>query len=412
MRDIVTYFHEVTGFTPTKEQVVLLLALTNDAIMKLLVSCGRGFSKTLCSAIAILWYAEKSLEDGKPINLMIVSSQDKMFEYVNQYFVSPALLDNLVKKGIYTTIPVDGFQLKNGTSVFTKHATGKVRSNRASIIFLDEAADIPEGVIKSCIGCLEGEVSRLVLISTCHKTGAYFVERCSNPDKYNYKLIQFSSENCFWREQANKIAKQELRKDEYAIDVLGRIPTKEERGTYPYKNIEKCIRDNVLSIGGIREGGLDFAFSPCNTVAFVTEKNGVRRKCLKYKVYKRKPIEEIAEDIAKFFEQFNCILIKADSHPVEYKGHIEKHTKIPIYYINSAIYKEIMIGQSKDLLRRNLLEIDEAQVDFIKQLKAHRRKMRTGDDIHDAYLFSIYEPTIPFKTKPKPCFYIDGKLIV
>ena len=420
MMGIVAYFEKLTGFRATPEQVELLLALTDNKTKKLIVTAGRGFSKSLCASIAILWYAEKAIEENKPIQLMLVSPQDTMFKYVETYFgKSETLMKHRLKRGVYTEVPIEGFQLLRYpdteskevlVDVFTKPATNKVRGNRANILFLDETADINEAIIKSAMGCLTGDINRLILISTCHKSG-YFTTRAMNPKKYDYKVLHFNAEKCPWLNQTVKRAKVELTKAEYAMEVLGRAPTKEERGTYPHKNIQKCIKDDVVSEGGTIEAGIDFAYSPCKTVLYLTERNGIRRKDIYHKSWSKKPIELIAPEIAKTLEKYNTVIVKADAHPPEYKGHIEKYTKTPIYYIQFGMTKEAMIGQFKRRLQQNQIEIAQKSVDTIKQLKYHRQHLRTGDDIHDALILSCYEPKIPFNVKPQPCIYINGKNI-
>jgi len=188
-------------------------------------------------------------------------------------------------------------------------------------------------------------------------------------------------------------------------------PIKEERGSYPHKNIERCIVDDVISEGGFIEAGLDFAYSPCKTVLYLTEKNGSRRKDIYHKAWAKKPIEDIAPEIAEILKKYNAVLVKADRHPVEYKGHIERYTNIPVYYIDGGMHKEAMIGQLRRRLLQKQIEIAQTSVDTIKQLRAHRRGMRTGDDVHDALILSLYEPKDPFYTKPSPCAYIDGHKI-
>ena len=115
--------------------------------------------------------------------------------------------------------------------------------------------------------------------------------------------------------------------------------------------------------------------------------------------------------IAEILKKHNAVIVKADAHPPEYKGHIEKYTNTPIFYIEFGMSKEAMIGQFKRRLLQKQIEIQQKSVDTIKQLRYHRRHLRTGDDIHDALILSCYEPKIPFDVKPQPCIYIDGKRI-
>jgi len=393
MQDIIEYFKKRTGFKPTPEQVELLNFLVDNSIKNGMVSCGRGFSKTLCSAIAFLWYAEKSLEEY-PLNLMIVSPQDTMYSYVNDYFNSPALLENRIKKGVYTEVPVEGFELKNGTKAFTKPATGKVRSNRADILFIDEAADVPEAVIKSAMQCLRGSINRLILVSTPHKKG-YFNDRALEPEKFGYQMKRFSSETCPWLTQTIERDKHELSKAEYAIEVEGRPPTKKERSFFSSPHITSCTHPEILKNGGPKskiEIGIDFAFSPCATALMVIERLGVKTRILYLKQWKKTSREIMVPEIEKLCEKWGPDVIKADSMPLEYKQFFTANSTLKIEWVSSRVYKTEMLTQLQRKIREHNLEIPENRKDLIMQLRRYRLGETTrNDDLVDALAFANLE---------------------
>jgi len=399
------YFTQLTGYNPIDEQVDLLTFLVDDKVKNCMVSCGRGFSKTLCSSVALLWYAEKSLEEGKPIKLMIVSPQQTMYEYVCDMFSKTGMKEHLVQHGVYRDIPVDGFELKNGTKVFTKPATAKVRSSRADILFIDECADVPEDVIKSAMSCLAGDINRIILISTCHKQG-YFTERAVEPEKFGYVMKQFSSEVVPWMKQSVARAKKELTDAEYAMDVLGRPPTKEERGLFAGKHIEKCIVDGEVGRlalpNSVVEIGIDWGFDPCATALVVREKTNTKSVVLFCKTWKRKPIEDIAPEIGKIINSFSPCTVKADAKPEHYKGKIEKYTKTRIHYIYAPEHKAMMDEQLVRIVREHRLTVSSSQKDLIIQMRKAKKNKRTGMDLVDALALACYEPSVPFSKQVKP----------
>jgi hypothetical protein len=372
-------------------------------IEKGLVSCGRGFSKTLCSAVAVLWYVDIYAEEtGRPVKIMLVSSQDVMYEYVNQYFNSDTLKAKLIKKGVYTQVPVEGFELTDGSKVFTKPATGKVRSNRCNILFLDETADIPEEVIKSAMNCLSGDINILRLISTPHKSG-YFTVRASEPEKYGYTMKQFSSEVCPWMTKTVARAKIELTSAEYAIDILGRPPTKDERTFFANKHIDACIQPEVIREGLPQsriEAGIDFGEVVCKTVIVITEKTFSKRNILYIKEWAHKSVESIGPEIAEILDRFNPVIIKADAKPDGCIAILNKFTKRKIHSIDAAQgHKEPMLGQLQKKVQTHELRIPEAQITLITQMRKYRRGLRTGDDQVDALALSCYEPAVPLSQK-------------
>jgi len=413
--DIVKYFEEITRFRPIPEQKILLNALADITIKNLCVSAGRGFSKTLCSGLATLWFADIYTETiGRPLEILLISSQKRMYKHLNDFFRynRPRFEDRIVKRGVYTEVPIEGFELTNGTAVETAMPTSKsIRSHRADIAFIDEAAEVPTEIIKTAMGCLTGDICKLVLDSTPHKHG-YFTDRASEPKKYGYTLMMFNSEKCPWQKQAVARMKRELSPAEYAAEVLGRPPTKAERAYFPSKHIDKCVLPFVTRENAPQsrvEAGLDFGFDPCRTVLAITEKVFSRRKLLFTKAWRRKPIEDIAEEIAGHIDALGCSLVKADAKPAEYKGHVEKHTKTPVFYIEAPMHKDAMLSQLQRKVRQHQLEIGQDQKGVIIQMRKYRKGKRTGDDFIDALALSCYEPAEPLRSKPPASIHIIKK---
>jgi len=402
MEQIVEYFNETTGFTAIPEQEDLLKTLIDDSVEKMLCSAGRGFSKTLCCAIVILWYAEKSLETGVPIKIMMVSPQDTMYEFVNRYISQrPLLKENLIKKGIFTEIPVEGFQLRKAgtekeifTEVFTKPATGKVRSHRCDLLILDESADIDREIINSASMCLTGnQPNRIILISTPHKTG-FFTTLAINPEKYGYVLKSWSSEVCPWMIKTSERAKTMLSPAEYAIDVLGRPPTKEEETRFSKKHLDQCIKPSISLEGGVNsriEIGIDWGFSPCKTVLTVIERKVSRVRVLRQKAWHKTPIEEYAEELVALIKSYPDAIIKADSKPPEYPEYLKAHyPNVKIFYLDGLFHKDSELEQLARHVNQHTLEISREQGDLITQLNLYRKGMRTGD-LCDSLAIACYE---------------------
>ena len=397
--NIVDYFKKITRFIPIDEQIELLSALTDIEIKNLAVSAGRGFSKTMCSALSILWFADEySTEIGRPLENLLVSSQKRMYWHLNNFFRdNPYLSANLRQKGMYQQIPVDGFEFKHNFSIVdTALATQRgVRSHRADIVIIDECAEVPRDVVKAAMGCLTGDICKLVLISTCHKRG-FFTDVVTKPDKHDFKLLSYSSKVCEWQKEANIRLKKALTKAEYAIEVLGRIPTKAERSVFPQKHLDKCFVVDLQPEGGIREAGLDFGDSVGKTILTITEKLGIRRKMLFQKPYPI--IEEKLDDVQKVLEKLNVVIVKADPKPPEYKKFIgNKIGSIPVVYVDPQYHKKQMIGQLQRHVMRHTISIDVKMVDLRKELERYKFHKRSGDDRVDSLAFSVYEFKFPKK---------------
>lgn len=410
--NIIEYFQKLTKLKPIPEQCSLLTTLVDLNVKNQAVSCGRGFGKTLACAVATIYFtSELSKEIGRPINILLISSQAEMYDCIDRIFRdNPELTKRLRIQGITREIPSEEFEFEDTHSRVSRHKTTSksIRSHRADIVLLDEAAGIPKEVIIIAQGCLTGDINKIVLISTPYKN-SYFNEIVNEPKKHGFTLNTYSSEICPWQALTVERSKKNMTPQEYASEIIGRPPLKSEMQLFTNTHIDACCKTEVLKEGGPNsslEAGLDFGFDPCATVLCITEKIGVRRKLLFLKVWYKNPIEVIAPEIGETLNKFDVNVIKADSHPPEYHGHIEKYTNKKINYIFTRGVKEVMIGQLKRKIAQHTLEIPENRKDLILQLRKYRMGMRTGDDLVDSLAFSIYEPDIPLQGgKPQVVVY-------
>jgi len=198
---------------------------------------------------------------------------------------------------------------------------------------------------------------------------------------------------------------------QYKMEVLGQVLSADEKALFPSKHISACVVDHVArenSPHSTVEAGVDWGFDPCRTVLCITEKIFNRRRLLYIKDWKRAAVEDIAQEMARTMEKYGVTLVKADSHPPEYKHQLEKHTKIPIYYIEANVNKDAMLTQLGRKIRQHQLEIPASALGLIHQLRRYRRKMRTGDDLVDALALAIYEPAEPLRARVAPTVLIPS----
>ena len=412
LQDIIEYFKRLTGLTPIPEEVELLKNLADVSIKNQAISCGRGFGKTLASAVVSIWFADEySKEIGKPVNILLISSQAEMYDRIDRIFRdNPDLTKRLRIQGITREIPAEEFEFEDTRSRVSRHKTTSksIRSHRADICILDECAGIPKEVIIIAQGCLTGDLNKVIFISTPFKN-SYFNEIVSEPDKHDFKLNSYSSEICPWQAITVDRAKKTMTPQEYASEIIGRCPKKSELQLFTNTAIDKCCKESVLKEGGPQsrlEAGIDWGYNPCSTALVITEKIGVRRKILYAKTWHKKPIEVIAPEICDLLHKFDVDIIKADAMPAEYQGWLEKFTNKKINYIHGKMHKESMTGQLKRKIQQNTLEIPAAQKNLIIELRRYHRDKRTGDDLVDALCFSLYEPETPlFGGKPQVVVY-------
>lgn len=401
--DILAFFIKVTGLTPTEDQSKFLLALVDLDIKYIAASAGRQCGKSLCTAVAVLYWA---IEYGEPVEIMLLSPMDAyVYDAIERIFTNnPDLQKQIKTEGVTGLVPIKGFELLNGSRVHVRRGTEKqVRGLGVDIAIADEAAELPDKMLTTALGNVRGKISKFIMLSTPHKTGL-FTKIVDKPESFNFIIFHWSELNCDWHSKDSlTLKKKTMSNQDYKMEVLGQVLSSEERAYFPPKHIDKCTYEIVTREGkpaSVIEAGIDFACSPCRTVLIVSERIFGRVKVLFVKSWGKRSIEEIAPEIAKFLLEFKPSIIKADSMPPEYKGKIEPYIKgYRINYINSVYTKELLLGQLLRLIRTNSLEIQGNQVELLKQLKQYRRGLRTGDDYVDALAFSVYQPAIPFNNE-------------
>jgi len=403
--DICEFFKRVTGLTPTEDQERFLRALTDTAQPKLAASCGRQTGKSLCSAVAVLWWV---FEYPEVVDVLLMSTMDSyVYDHIEKLFHrNEDLLNEVVAEGVSGLVPLRGFQVKKGSRVHVRGATNKqVRGLGVDIAIIDEAAEIPDLMLTTALGNLRGQISKYVMLSTPHKTGL-FTDIITNPKKFGFNIFMWSALKCSWQtEELLKSKKAMMSSQQYKMEVLGQILSSEERALFSTKHLDLCIYETISKENAPHstiEAGIDWGFDPASTVLCITERIFNRRRVLDIKGWLKKPIEEIAPEIAKILEAYNVTLVKADARPTAYKHHVEKYTKIPIYYIEGNMHKDAMLSQLQRKIRQHTLEISQGELTLITQLRKYRKGQTGGDDYADALALSCYEPAEPLESRPTP----------
>jgi len=401
--DILEYFKKVTKLEPIPEQVEVLKALADVSVRNLCICAGRGFSKSLLCALAAIWFADEYADQiGRPLEILLVSGQKRMYWHLNNFFRNNEFLrKKRMKKGVFDEIPVDGFELTNHSIVDTALGTSaSIRSHRADVIFVDEACLIRDEIYRQAILPVStGDIAKVVLLST-PSTNNFFTEIASDPKKHDYVLKQFSAEVAPWQKLSNERLKKVLAKSEYATEVLGRPPTKAERAFFASKHIKACTTTNLLPEGGMRMAGLDFGQVRGKNLLTIVEKNKSKFKVLFQKHY-RKSIEESLGEIAEELRKHKVAIVKADSRPTEYQQIVgKKLAGTPVHYVDARFHKRQLLGQLQHLIQTHNIQWDkDKHVKLILELRKYRRGKSTGDDYVDSLALATYQ--FPHKTKPQ-----------
>jgi hypothetical protein len=409
-----------------KEQADMLNDLVDISIKTQVLSCGRGYGKTMLAGCTALYFIDEFAKQiKKELKVLVVSPQDELWTNIDKFFrEDPTLGPRLLTPPSLITgreIPKKEIQLKDThcTVTFCKPTTGQIRGNRADLIIIDESEEITEDMKDVITGCSKVDlIGKVIYIGTPYDDKGkqnWFVtmvqkllDGIEDPKYEGYKLSRYPSEICKWN------AVDRWRKDwsiaRFKAECLGIPPSIEERSFYPHKCIDECVLDvEPLREGGTNsftEFGIDLGIE--RSVLMVTEKIGVRRKVLDIIIWKNIPVEERVSDIKRLKDKYQPRYIKIDSKPLEEAQYIKLKFGSIVMLIDASkqelmenkwtTVKEIMMGQSQKLVRERKLLIPSQYIEFIEELKKYQRKMNRGDDIVDAFVLSIYEPIGGFKT--------------
>jgi hypothetical protein len=415
MINIIDFFTYLTGLNPTPDQCEFLNDCVNKGIHKLLISAGRQSGKTLCSAVAVLWFV---FEYPEPLKILLVSAQQNIL-YLHMLDIFRKCGDfrfknikqggQILEETPWNIVPLKGFTTQRGTIVYVRGSTDKqIRGIPADIVVLDECCEIKNDIVLTAMGNISGEISKFIVLSTPHVDASLFVKWATTPED-GFKVHLWNAEGLSWHsKEIDDTKKKEYSKEKYAVEMLGRPPTKAERAFFPSKHIEKC----VLPVEPIREGGansrvevgIDFGGV---TVLIVTERIGTTvRKILYIKHWKGKPIEMTGPEMLKIISDYKTYVSKGDSKPPEYKQWFINKAKGKVKFIDMALgHKEQALGQLQRMVREHRLIIPQTlpwATDLMIALKKYRMvkgedAKSAGSDFVEALALSIYEPSIPLE---------------
>ena len=409
-------------------------------ILLQVLSCGRGFGKSMLSALVGLFFADVySTKIGKPLTVLIVSSQQALYSNLAVFFrMYPALKTRLLYQPAgLNEIPEKGIQFKdNFSSCIPRMATiHSVEGYRADVIIFDESQDIPESVFLKAIGCLKHDIiGKVIVIGTPYTEAKgkgdkpnWFKELVKNPKGYikgyKFHLSQYPSDICNWN--PHKMWKSAWSKERYDAECVGKVTPDKERSYFPTVNITNCCYD----IEGGREGtsdskgkttsvlesGIDCGYH--NTGYILVEWiTNTKIKVLFIGLWKDKSIENLAPELAKLLDNHNPTISKIDSRQganvPSYKEEIKKYTHKTLTAIDASLkekyvedgeeridsVKKVMLGQlSRHLRERHLIipmRLPLAPL-LVEQLKKYNPRRGINDDLVDTLMLAIYRPLKP-----------------
>jgi len=422
------------------EQLELLKDIADMKIKLQVIPCGRGFGKSMLAGIGGLFFADEySTKIGKPLTVIVVSSQDALYSNIAEDFRwRPELKQRLVTvPANLNEIPQKGIQFKdNFSKLIPRMATiHSVEGSRADVMILDESQDIGEEVFLKALGCSKKDlVGKIILLGTPYteqkgkgQKPNWFIDLCSDPKNYikgyKFHMNRYPSDICDWN--PHDMWKSAWSQTRYDAECLGIVTPKEERSTFPASTINNCCFDIEGTLEGgsnaagdpnsVLEAGIDCGFH--NTTYVLVEWRGETKiKVIYIGWWKDKSIEDIAPEIGRLLNLHNPKITKIDSRAgpnvPDYKTEIQEYTHKTLTKIDASLtdtyivdgeeridnIKRIMIGQTGRHFRETHYIIPMRILwakQLVEQAKKYNPKRGRGDDLVDAFMLASYRPNKP-----------------
>jgi len=402
--DIVQFFTRVTKHPPTEFQKELLISFMDKRISKICICAARQTGKTLCCAVATIWL---SLH-GKESILLASAQENWIYSHIRDIFTNnPELKDYIIAEGVYSLVPLKGYETKTGTRVHVRGSTEKsIRGIAATIVFCDEAELMTDETLQTALGAVSGEYKYCLLGTPPRERKGLFYEIIKAPNEHGFRLFNWSAEECSWHSKELLASKKKMLKQWYIPEVQGRILEETERGIVSVKDIDACIHDVMYPESGTKEIGLDWGSGHrCFTVLTLIERTkSAHVRVLFTKSWNSTIIYNIFNEIAAILREQKPDKIKADALPEGYiedlKSIYKGRTIYPVKFgdmYQGATHKERMLGQLVHKIQTHALEIPVLEKELIQQLKTYKRGKQYSDDFVDSLCLALYEDKELFK---------------
>jgi hypothetical protein len=393
----------------------MLRDLIDIMVKSQLVSCGRGFGKTMLTGCSALYFVDEYAKTvGKPITVLLISAQKAIYDEIDKFFQNDKLLKPRLRQQPSGTsgyeIPRERLQFSDTMStIYNVLPTIKqVEGIRADVIIFDESQDIPSAVYNKAIGTLKKDlIGKIICVGTPYVDKGtwsnWFISKCIEPDNdpnYKFLLSQHSSRNCTWNDVDRWLGEWSPARIKAEID--GFPPTRAEIEFFNQVKWQACFVNCTCDREGRNEKhtveiGIDWGYgAPNPTVITVTEKLSTKRKFLLQEVQKNVDFDRLEAICALYPDS----LIKVDSQPDEFITQFKKVHKGPFHKVDAKIHKDMMMSQFQARVLMTQLKIPDIFVDLYKEGVRYHPKKRAGDNRIDSAAIACYEPVVPYNDKP------------
>lgn len=411
--ELVTYVERISGFKLIPEQIDTLKNLADFSIKKMIVCCGRAYSKSfLCAAFALYLADKYSTRIGRPLTILLISHQEEIYVKMDMFFYRCSeLVERLRVKGDKFSMPREGFQFKDNMSkvLLRLDTSHQIRGNDASITIIDEAQSVEEEIVfRDAMPTSRKDMAKFVLVGT-PETGTYFTEKLKNAkkkkslDAKEWVVSNYPSTVCPWltEEGNNKIEqwRHELSREDFTTEILAEVPDPQYNPPWSKRKLSKRFieepatplrRPNYYSMCGLDLGEKR---NPCALVGIERSRSKLDLKVVFLKTYAPDSWMEIANQIKNDRYKFCMVDIRPKELSDKIKMFVEPICKeTNFYYVNSSGIKDNMIAQMVNLVNDGHITIPKPYGEpLFKEMYRYYRGKESGCNLTDALTLACYQ---------------------
>ncbi len=410
LSDLIQYIESHNGYKLEAQQIEVLKNLLDFTIHNKIICTGRGLGKSTLGCGFALWLTDCfSTMLGEPVNVLLCSHQNVIYDYLETYFQNDSSLTERLKiKGFSRSFPEEGIIWKdNNSHLYIRLDTSRqIRGFHTWVVLLDESQAVDRNlIIQDIRKCATEKIAQFVMIGT-PKRDTYFgdvLEGCLKQSKKyaDWKLSQYSTEGverlrARIESDANEFGRNS---EEYITEVLATLPTQENLS--PFKQYLKNCKCDLIEasndLGSYNTMGLDLGTglthrNPCGVVLLQKHKNKKKSK-----VFYREKCDPIWSHFIEIITQNKVQLCLVDFKPKELselvKAEVMPYCKTTKFcFIDWTNRKGSGENHLVDLMKvKGNLEIPSEFKDLYHEANHYYREKKEDKNLIDALILSAWE---------------------
>jgi len=388
---------QVLGFTPSSDQEKFLDDMTDLSIDRALIMSPRGAGMTISVSSLAAWTVSVLADFlGRKMEVCILAGSSEQaneaYKFCKEFFSAHPYLSSKLKDEPTKTITL----LRNGGFIQRLTCSSKaIMGKHVDLLVLDEPCDVPNELILEAFPIVETSLyPRIVMCGVPKKYLHVFVDIWKNPELWEFKIYNWSLENCHWRRDIHGVmerAKQTVDEMTYTIHYLGR----------PFPAIGTVFDQRALADCRVREEyhrqgerpvicGIDWGHRHPTAIVIIQEQEeGIA--VLYAREFPQAELEKVHREIERLASEYYISIIYADRSWIGENQRLKTNPSFSGIHIREIPFKgrkDIMIGRLRKLIKERQLMIPLSFQRLTEELANYTYETKSGDDLVDALMLA------------------------